>query len=196
MNKADAARLVAIIIAAYPNYDRFRDGKAVEATVNLWASMFADDDSHAVAIAVKQHIAIEKWPPSVAELRARIAKNLHPELIPPEEAWVGVSDTIFAEGEFCAKRMDELFPPLIARAVDAIGWGNLVAAHKNGNGRTLFIQQYTPLYQRALTEAMLPPSLSKNNSSAFLQQAAKKRKTKEEQFHRAETLKLLAGGKK
>lgn len=32
MTKADAARLVAIVVTAYPNFDKFKDAKAIEAT--------------------------------------------------------------------------------------------------------------------------------------------------------------------
>lgn len=41
MTKADAARLVAIVVTAYPNFDKFKDAKAIEATVNLWAMMLS-----------------------------------------------------------------------------------------------------------------------------------------------------------
>lgn len=57
MTKADAARLVAIVVTAYPNFDKFKDAKAIEATVNLWAMMFEQDESGIVALAVKKHIA-------------------------------------------------------------------------------------------------------------------------------------------
>ena len=50
MTKADAARLVAIVVTAYPNFDKFKDAKAIEATVNLWAMMFEQDESGIVAI--------------------------------------------------------------------------------------------------------------------------------------------------
>ena len=55
MTKADAARLVAIVVTAYPNFDKFKDAKAIEATVNLWAMMFEQDESGIVALAVKKH---------------------------------------------------------------------------------------------------------------------------------------------
>lgn len=54
MTKADAARLVAIVVTAYPNFDKFKDAKAIEATVNLWAMMFEQDESGIVALAVKK----------------------------------------------------------------------------------------------------------------------------------------------
>ena len=59
MTKADAARLVAIVVTAYPNFDKFKDAKAIEATVNLWAMMFEQDESGIVALAVKKHMAAE-----------------------------------------------------------------------------------------------------------------------------------------
>lgn len=68
MTKADAARLVAIVVTAYPNFDKFKDAKAIEATVNLWAMMFEQDESGIVALAVKKHIATTNgrraWPKS------------------------------------------------------------------------------------------------------------------------------------
>ena len=60
MTKADAARLVAIVVTAYPNYDKFRDAEAVKATVSLWAMMFAHDEGGLVGLAVQKHIATSK----------------------------------------------------------------------------------------------------------------------------------------
>lgn len=53
MTKKDAAQLVAIVVTAYPNYDKFRDADSVKATVSLWAMMFEDVDAPLVALAVK-----------------------------------------------------------------------------------------------------------------------------------------------
>lgn len=33
MTKADAARLVAIVVTAYPNFDKFKDAKAPDASL-------------------------------------------------------------------------------------------------------------------------------------------------------------------
>lgn len=68
MTKADAARLVAIVVTAYPNFDKFKDAKAIEATVNLWAMMFEQDESGIVALAVKNTLqqtnGRQVWPKS------------------------------------------------------------------------------------------------------------------------------------
>lgn len=167
MNKADAARLVAIVVTAYPNYDKFRDEQAVTATVNLWASMFATDDGRIVALALNKHIATSKWPPSVAELREIMLEIQRPDLIPPDKAWAAVSDLLHTVGEYNHGDLQHQLPPLVARAVETIGWGNLWEMHRSycvggkpGMDRVAFVQQYGPMYEREKQWAMTPEGIT------------------------------------
>ena len=166
MNKADAARLVAIVVT-YPNYDKFRDEQAVTATVNLWASMFAADDGRIVALALNKHIATSKWPPSVAELREIMLEIQRPDLIPPDKAWAAVSDLLHTVGEYNHGDLQHQLPPLVARAVETIGWGNLWEMHRSycvggkpGMDRVAFVQQYGPMYEREKQRAMTPEGIT------------------------------------
>lgn len=167
MTKKDAAQLVAIVVTAYPNYDKFKDADSVKATVNLWAMMFEDVDAPLVALAVKKHIATSKWPPSVAELREILLEIAHPDLIAPDQAWLAVSDLLYSEGEFNHGDLKQQLPPLVARAVEAIGWSNLWEMHrghwggsKPGMDRVAFMQQYTPMYEREKARDMTPGELT------------------------------------
>lgn len=167
MNKADAARLVAIVVTAYPNYDKFRDEQAVTATVNLWASMFSTDDGRIVALALNKHIATSKWPPSVAELREIMLEIQRPDLIPPDKAWAAVSDLLHTVGEYNHGDLQHQLPPLVARAVETIGWGNLWEMHRSycvggkpGMDRVAFVQQYGPMYEREKQRAMTPEGIT------------------------------------
>lgn len=167
MTKADAARLVAIVVTAYPNYDKFRDEQAVTATVNLWASMFTADDGRIVALALNKHIATSKWPPSVAELREIMLEIQRPDLIPPDKAWAAVSDLLHTAGEYNHGDLQSQLPPLVARAVETIGWGNLWEMHRSycvggkpGMDRVAFVQQYGPMYEREKQRAMTPEGIT------------------------------------
>ncbi|MBO5863514.1 MAG: hypothetical protein J6Q59_04515 [Paludibacteraceae bacterium] len=167
MMKADVARLVALVKAAYPNYDKFKDPEEVKATVNLWALMFADDDARIVGLAVQKHMATNKWPPSVAELREIMLEIQHPELVPPDTAWLAVSDLLYSVGQFNHGDLYEQFPALIARALESIGWGALwdlhrssLAGGKPGMDRLIFVQQYTPMYEREKLRAMTPEAVT------------------------------------
>lgn len=174
MTKADAARLVAIVVTAYPNYDKFRDDEAIKATVNLWALMFENDPSSIVGLAVKKHIATSKWPPSVAEIRELMLEAQRPDLIAPDQAWAAVSDLMYQEGQYNHGDLHQQLPPLIARAVETIGWGNLWEMHraycvggKPGMDRVAFMQQYTPMYEREKANAMTPKAIGEGIGTAL-----------------------------
>lgn len=167
MTRADAAKLVAIVVTAYPAFDKFKDAEAVKATVGLWAAMFAADSAEAVGLAVREHIATSKWPPSVAEIRELMADAQHPELIPPDRAWAAVSDLLYSRGERCGGEIGGLLPPLVARAAETIGWRSLWAMHcayaqggKPGLDRAAFLEQYRPMYEREKKRAMMPAGLA------------------------------------
>lgn len=174
MTRADAAKLVAIVVTAYPNYDKFRDPKAVEATVNLWALMFENDPGGIVGLAVKKHIATNKWPPSVAEIRELMLEAQHPELIPPDQAWAAVADLMYQVGEHNYGNLQQQLPPLIARAVETIGYTALYEMHraayiggKPGMDRVAFVQQYTPMYEREKAKAMTPKAIGDGIGTAL-----------------------------
>lgn len=186
MTKADAARLVTIVATAYPNFDKFKDDQAVIDTTELWAMMFESDPGAVVGMALRKHIATSKWPPSVAELRELMLEIQHPELISPDKAWLAVSDLLYTQGEHNHGDLHSQLPPLVARAVESIGWGNLWEMHRSycrggkpGMDRVAFMQQYTPMYerekQRAMTPAMLTEQIDKaaasiaDNSRALLE---------------------------
>ena len=167
MTRAESAKLVLLLVSAYPNYDKFKDDQAIIDTTDLWAMMFENDPGAVVGLALKKHMAISKWPPSVAELRELMLEIQHPELIPPDKAWLAVSDLIYTEGQFNHGDLYKQLPPLVARAVESIGWGNLWEMHRSycaggkpGMDRVAFIQQYTPMFEREKQRAMTPTALT------------------------------------
>lgn len=163
-----AAKLVKIVVTAYPNSDKFPNGEAVANTVNLWANYFADDDWRIVALAVSQHVATNKWPPSIAEIRERIADLTRPDLAPPDEAWRLVSEWMHNTSEYGDDSAD-IFPAIIAETIKACGgksglWALLRQQYgysgKAGLDKLTFMQLYEPRYQRERQRAMMPGSIN------------------------------------
>lgn len=169
MTKKETISLFGILIAAYPNFDKFKDDNQVEGMVNMWASLFADDDSTIVSLAVKKHIMTNKWPPSIAEIREIMADITHPDLIPPDQAWAAVTDLLYTIGEHNHGDAHRRLPSLIAQTVDAIGWNTLYQLHrgsyggnKDGLDRVAFMDLYRPAYERARQDACCSTSLLGN----------------------------------
>ena len=75
-----------------------------------------------------------------------------------------ISDLLYAVGEFNHGDIYRQLPPLIARAVESIGYSALYEMYRGGHirggkpgmDRVAFIQQYTPMYEREKQQAMTP----------------------------------------
>lgn len=166
MNKQETIQIVTLIVGSYPAAGDLKKEETVKAMVVSWSAAFRDDDPQLVGIAVQKHIALNKWPPSVAEIRSQMVAISHPELVPPDVAWAAVSDILYANSGFSDHPYSTL-PPLIVRCIEAIGWHNLREMHrgvygdsKPGMDRVMFLQQYTPMYERERDKAQLPETLA------------------------------------
>lgn len=162
ITKADTARLIGIIITAYPNIDKY-SSEIIEAKTNTWAMMFVDDDTKLVTMAVMKHIAISKWPPSIAEIRSIMVDIQRPDLIPPDIAWGIVSDYIAAESASLYLDIRVEFPSIVQRAVEIVGFEALkeLSRGRYGNyrenaARQAFMETYTPMYERERQQAQIP----------------------------------------
>ena len=163
MTKKETTQVLAAIISAYPNHDRFASEQAVEAMVGVWASSFQEDDAKIVQLAVAKHIQTNKWPPSIAEIRETIMTIQCPDLIPPDEAWIAVTDLLYVD-EF--GHTTESLPAMIKKAVDAVGWSTLrelrrsaYTGGKPGMDRVAFMDIYKPLYERERQRMQLAPGI-------------------------------------
>ena len=169
MTRSDAIKLVGLVITAYPNSDKFSNKAAVDNAVNLWAEFFEDDDVALVAMALKKHISICKFPPQIAELKEIMLEICAPDIIPPDEAWAAVALHIDTSSEYEGlPEPERIFPPAIAGAIKAVGYRNLRdlrrrrydhSGKQTGLDRVAFLQAYEPEYERARKNAMLPRSL-------------------------------------
>ena len=215
MTRADTAKLIAIIVMAYPNFDKFKDDEHVKGVVNMWATMFSEDDPGLVGLAVKKHISTSKWPPSVAEIREIMLEMQRPDLIPPDLAWAAVEDLMNVQGEYNHGDLHRQLPEMIARAVENCGgYSALYHMRKDmyrggraGMDRVAFMNTYTPMYEREKGRAMCGTALlaSIDRTTAAigggepprLAELTEERRHQEEQYNRLwrhEGLALLESG--
>ncbi len=193
MTKKQTIEMFTVLVAAYPNFDKFKDEEQVACMVNVWANIFADDAAAIVGMAAKKHIATSKWPPSIAEIRDIMTDITHPDIITPDLAWAAVSDLLCSVKDCWGCNFAALLPPLVARIVETIGWHTLRELHRgsyannrDGMDRVAFMDLYKPAYERARAEAACPASLRRginaaaakfsNGGRKLLEAAAEKRR--------------------
>lgn len=114
MNEQDTARIMKMIKAAYPNFDK--NGSEEDIT-NLWTWRFKDVDVKTVFDAVGEYIDTDMsgFAPSVGQIKQIIAKD-HYKPIDPSDAWQQVLRALGDAGSYPQKAFDTL-PAPIQRAV-------------------------------------------------------------------------------
>nr|DAO66781.1 MAG TPA: replisome organizer [Caudoviricetes sp.] len=165
MTKQEVIELITLIVMSYPT--SFKDETAVQAMGEIWYRMFKDDNPKLVLLAVQKHISTNKWPPSIAEIREQMISLQRPDILPPDIAWAMVSDRIYGDGDGDhLYNIEDVFPPLIAKVLETIGWSKLCAmnrgqyaGYRNGQDKQVFMELYKPAYERERERAMLPRGL-------------------------------------
>ncbi len=145
MTKPEAARLVALLKAAWP-----RQELAPE-TIRLYAEMLVDLDADAAGAAVREAMTSSRFFPSIAEIRQLVAER-HANLPPAAEAWEEVVRGMRQASYDCQGWRD--YPRWtcepIKRAVDAIGLYELC----NTDNLPTVRAQWLRLYEQFRAEAV------------------------------------------
>ncbi len=152
MTESETVKIIAMLYMAYPAVNKLSD-EAIKDMTGIWYKFFENDSYNLVEVAVQRHISTNKWLPSIAEIREQMAKIMRPDLIPPDVAWSVVKDYIYLRD--CYVKL----PPLIAKVIETIGTSTLKEQH-GGHDKQMFMDLYTPAYERELEKAKLPKALS------------------------------------
>lgn len=97
MTTEDAAFVLAVMKTAWPASYRGLTAKEANATVALWAEMFADEPRELVAAAVKAIILEEsdrEFAPTIGAVKQRVIKLREPEEMTAQEAWQCVTKAV------------------------------------------------------------------------------------------------------
>ena len=118
MTRQETATIMDILAASYPRFYSGPDAPNPVQTLNLWATMFADDPVEVVAMAVKAFIASDKkgFPPHIGAIKDAIVKLKTPDVMTEQEAWELVRKAT-SNSNYGAKDEFEKLPPVVRRLV-------------------------------------------------------------------------------
>ena len=148
MNKSETTQQLTIIAAAYP--ERF---KVNEVAVNIWQEAFADVDVRAFSAAIKAHVFVNKWPPTIADINAEVRQPDYPTGL---EAWGEVRKAIGKIGYYGTPTFTH---PTIEFIVESLGWQTLCDMTNADATRAHFMKMYDAQCQRG-AERVLRPAIS------------------------------------
>lgn len=80
MNREETIKVLSILKVAYPNFYKGLSKEEASAVISLWQMQFAKMPGDVVCIAVNKLIATNKFPPAIAEVKAKL-KDMYSEAV-------------------------------------------------------------------------------------------------------------------
>jgi hypothetical protein len=151
MNRSEAAKLVALLQAAYPNFT------TSEATASVYETLLRDLDADVAKAAIERLICTSRFMPTIAEIREMCVTVRHGTVRTGAEAWGDVGIAIRRFGSYRAPKFDD---PAVAQAVKCLGWRNLCLGSSNDAAdRARFCEIYDSITKQEREQEALPPAL-------------------------------------
>ena len=116
MNRDETKEIIKTIARIYPAFHKDANAGEKNATIDLWASLFAEEPPELVAAALKAFIVADEkgFAPSPGQIKAKIRSILQPEEMTEAEAWQIVNKAVKNSGYIeNAKAEYEKLPDII-----------------------------------------------------------------------------------
>lgn len=145
--------LLNVLSEAYPTFE------LTKGRISVYCEMLSDLPLDALTAAVRQHIAVNKWPPTIAELREGCTAVTRPALPEWGEAWAEVLSAIQRVGSYGVPSFSH---PLIAATVQRMGGWKVMCQmeiSETATWRAQFRDMFNAHANRALSTANLLPDV-------------------------------------
>ena len=155
MDAHDFAVWVSALQTYYPRFNMLPNGEAIE----LWYTELNDIPFEVLSAALRKWVNTERWPPSIAEIRALCAEIVQGKTPDWGAAWKEVTNAIGRHGYLEERKALESLSPLTRQAVSRIGWTDICTSQSREILRAQFRQVYEIVAKRDAEDRQLPPAL-------------------------------------
>ena len=156
MKRADIIKLVGICSLNYRNWPEA--GKE-DALITLWEMMLSDVDYEVGQVAIKKYMIESVYPPTIADIRARIADVTVARGKTGIEAWGDVKMAIRRYGSYNEQKAMESLKGATKRVVESIGFRTLCLSENEMADRAHFLKVYDTVEKREREDALLLPEI-------------------------------------
>jgi len=159
MTRQEALAVMVMLKTAYPTFYKDLSKEDINATVNLWATMFSEESIQVVTEAIKALMCTLKYHPTIADVNEKIAMITQPPTMTEMEAWEQVRRAI---SFYDAQENYNSLPPMLRRLVGSPNqlreWAVMDVETVNSVIQSNFMRSYKAKVAQEKEYAMLPSS--------------------------------------
>ena len=155
MNAQEFATIASAVKAAYPNANIMPDKQSK----NVWYTMLSDLDYNVCLTAIKEHMSINKFAPSISEIRQKCSEIVNG--LPKDwgAAWAEVLDSIRYKGMYREEEALKEMEPLTRECVKRLRYQNICLTENLEMDRANFRMIYEQVSKQRMQDAQLPIGL-------------------------------------
>ena len=129
-----------------------------ESTTEAYWEMLQDLDGETALLGAKKLLASEEKPyfPSIGAIRRAVADIASPDELTPGDAWGLVRKAISNYGYYREDEALSSVPPVVARAIQNIGWQDICMSEEPEITRAQFMRVFTQRQEAEREQAALP----------------------------------------
>lgn len=152
MTKQEFSLIAMAIKTYYPKENILPNDKALE----LWFEQLCDIPYQVAEAGLKKWVSLNKWSPSIADLREMATSITNGELDDWSTAWSKVLDAVRTFGFYNSDKALETLEPLTREAVKRLGFTNICMSENPQTDRANFRMIYESLAERKKKDAQIP----------------------------------------
>ena len=155
MTKKEFAIFSMALKTYYPRENILPNEQAME----LWFFQLQDIPYDVAQAGLQKWVALNKWSPSIADIREMASGITQGDLPDWGDAWEEVCKAIRRYGSYRSEEALESLSPLTRKATQRIGFTNLCLSENQSADRANFRMIYEQMAEREKNDAKLPRSL-------------------------------------
>ena len=151
MTKTEFAKFAMAMRSCYPKENLLPSDEAMD----IWFQMLADIPYQVASAGLQQWVQINRWSPSIADIRAMILEVKHGEIADWSQGWEEVQKAIRNFGMYRPDEALESMSAVTKRVVSRLGFKNLCLSENQEADRANFRQIYQAEAERDRKNAVL-----------------------------------------
>lgn len=156
MTEKEFLLFVSALRTYYPKENILPNKQSIE----LWFKQLEDIPYNVAEVSLNKWVALNKWSPSIADIRQMSVEVTQGGGKDWGEAWEDVFKSFGKYGSYREAEALESFDPITRQAVKQMGYKNLCWSENITADRANFRIIYESIKQRKQQEANIPPKLS------------------------------------
>ena len=158
MTFEEFSRIGMALKSYYPKEERLLKD---EYAIKIWYEALKDISYQTMYLAVNKWVSIERWSPTIADLRRLSFEVKNPDMLTWDEAWETVLEALNRYGYYRAREGVESLDEITRTVVRRIGWTTLCTSEQIGIERAAFRDMYNALIARTKENGQIAPAVRK-----------------------------------